>query len=127
MTNDKFFQSLIDFIQKIPSISNLIASGFYENGNWWVKFKIDINNQFAWQVVQEFGCIINYFSIDERLPTVFYPISPAPYLNGGPEAFLSWVIESRDKDFQPDTLMEWLEGRLPRPVEDLAQWNLEEE
>jgi len=127
MTNDKLFQSLIDFMQKVPSINNLIASGFYEDGNWWVKFKIDINNQLAWQVVQEFGCVINYLSIDERLPTVFYPLSPAPYLNGGPEDFLSWIIESKDKEFRPDTLMEWLEGRLPRPVEDLAQWDLEEE
>jgi hypothetical protein len=76
-------------------------------------------------VVQEFGHVMNYLSIDERLPTVFYPVSPPPYMNGGPYDFLSWVIETKDKKFKPGTLMKWIEGRLPRPVEDLEQWNEE--
>jgi len=67
--------------------------------------------------------VVNYLSSNERLPTNFYPVSPAPYLNGGPSEFLSWVIESKDKDFKPVTLMKWLEGRLPQPVDDLEQWN----
>ena len=76
-------------------------------------------------MVQELGCVVNYISIEERLPTVFYPVSPAPYMNGGPREFLSWVIESKDKDFTPSTLAEWLEGRLPDPVDDLKQWETE--
>ncbi|MCB1607181.1 MAG: hypothetical protein KDI71_09430, partial [Xanthomonadales bacterium] len=63
----------------------------------------------------------------ERLPTVFMPVSPAPYLNGGPDEFLSWVIESQDPNFAPSSAAEWLEGRLPSPVEDLSQWATEDE
>ncbi|MFT6960584.1 MAG: hypothetical protein ACJAWV_000284 [Flammeovirgaceae bacterium] len=82
-------------------------------------------NELAWSVIQEFGHVVNYLSLDERLPTIFYPASPPPYLNGGPNNFLSWVIETKDKEFKPETLMEWLEGRLPRLVNDLEQWNVE--
>jgi len=44
-------------------------------------------------------------------------------MNGGPKDFLSWVIETKDKDFKPETMKEWLEGRLPNPVDDFDQWN----
>jgi hypothetical protein len=60
--------------------------------------------------------------LNERLPTVFMPVSPPPYMNGGPWEFLSWVIESKSADFSPDQVREWLEGRLPRPVEDPGKW-----
>jgi hypothetical protein len=39
---------------------------------------------------------------------------------------LSWVIECSDGDFAPADCAEWLEGRLPRPVEDLTQWEFDE-
>lgn len=65
---------------------------------------------------------LNYISINERLPTVFYPVSPPVYLNGGPIAFLSWVIENDDENFTPGKLLEWLEGRLPQPVDEEAAW-----
>ncbi len=73
------------------------------------------------------GFVLNYISLKERLPTVFMPVSPPPYMNGGPHDFLSWVIESKDKDFKPSKCAEWLEGRLPRPVDDESQWNTDEE
>ena len=60
------------------------------------------------------------------MPTVFMPVSPPPYLNGG-EEFLSWVIESKEPSFAPEKCCEWLEGRLPRPVDDPEQWKIEEE
>jgi hypothetical protein len=88
--------------------------GVDDKGFWWVKFHIDINHKLAWNVVQEFGCILNIYLWNERLPTVFYPVSPAPYLNGGPDDFLSWIIETKDKNFRPGTLMKWLEARLPQ-------------
>jgi hypothetical protein len=47
-------------------------------------------------------------------------------MNGGPRDFLSWVIETKDKNFKPKTLKEWLEGRLPQPVDDLKQWKMDE-
>jgi hypothetical protein len=54
------------------------------------------------------------------------PVSPPPYLNGGVE-FLSWVIESTDPSFSPDNCLEWLEGRLPRPVDELSQWQTDDD
>ena len=122
---DKNFESLISYLEKVPSIKSSIATGEYEEGLWWIKFQIDIKNKFAWSVVQEFGCVVNYISFDEKLPTIFYPVSPAPYMNGGPKDFLSWIIETKDKEFKPDDMKEWLEGRLPNPLDDLEQWDLE--
>ena len=120
------FESIIKYLEKVPAVKSPIGVGFHEEGLWWIKFRIDINHELAWSVVQELGCVINYISITEKLPTVFYPISPAPYMNGGPNDFLSWVIENEDKSFQPDTLKQWLEGRLPNPLDDMEQWNLGE-
>ncbi len=116
-------KELIDFLERIPAIQKPISSGTFEDGIWWTKFSIDINNELAWNVVQELGHIVNFVSLDEQLPTIFYPVSPPPYMNGGPIDFLSWVIETKDKDFKPETMKEWLEGRLPNPVDDLEKWN----
>ena len=123
--DERAFKSLIDYLERIPAIKKPIGFGIYDNGFWWVKFEININANLAWNVVQEFGCVLNYLSLNERLPTSFYPVSPAPYLNGGPFDFLSWIIESKDVDFKPGTAKKWLEGRLPNPVDDLEQWNLD--
>ncbi|MBX2872216.1 MAG: hypothetical protein KTR30_08950 [Saprospiraceae bacterium] len=121
--DERAFSSLVDYLEKIPAVNALISTGVDEQGYWWVKFQINIDHSLAWHTVQELGCVINYISLNERLPTVFYPVSPAPYLNGGPSDFLSWIIEAKDKSFRPGTLMKWLEGRLPQPVDDLEQWN----
>lgn len=118
------FQPLIDFLSSIPSVQGAIGSGFAEPGQWWVKFSIDIDHPLAWNVVQELGHVLNYLSLEEKLPTVFMPVSPPSYMNGGPRDFLSWVIECKDKNFSPSDCREWLEGRLPRPVEDPTQWNV---
>lgn len=122
--DERAFISLVNYLEKIPAVKKQIGTGADENGFWWIKFDIDINHELAWSVVQELGCVVNYISLNERLPTIFYPVSPAPYLNGGPEEFLSWVIETKDKDFRPGTLMKWLEERLPRPVDNLKQWKI---
>lgn len=120
--NNNAFDSLHNFLTQIPAIESVIGNGTDKSGLWWVKFRIDIRHPLAWQVVQELGHVVNYLSLDERLPTVFYPVSPPPYLNGGPQEFLSWVIENKHPDFTPDRLKEWLEGRLPRPVNDESEW-----
>ena len=122
----EFFSDLESFIVRVPGIKTPIASGRNEDGLWWIKFRIDITHPLAWHVVQEFGHIMNYLSLDERLPTIFYPVSPPPYMNGGPDDFLSWVIETTDIEFSPKSLAEWLEGRLPRPVDDLTLWQEDE-
>ena len=96
---------------------------FFEDGTWWVKFRIDIGHPLAWQVVQEMGYILNYISISEPLPTTFKPVSPPPYMNGGPKQFLSWVIESTAPEFNAAFCAEWLSGRMPSPVNDISLWD----
>jgi hypothetical protein len=120
----EYFKELEAFVVKLPGIIPGIGKGEFEDGLWWMKFSFDIDHPLAWRVVQELGHVVNYVAVEERLPTVFYPVSPPPYLNGGPKDFLSWVIESKEKNFTPKLLAEWLEGRLPRPVDDLTQWEL---
>ena len=120
------FDKLLAFLERLPAIQlpagrKSIGRGSFDNGNWWVKLSLDTAHPLAWRHVQELGFVLNYVSVEERLPTVFMPVSPPPYLNGGVE-FLSWVIESTLPSFTPDNCAEWLEGRLPRPVADLGQW-----
>lgn len=121
------FENLKNYLQKAPAIKTPVSHGIFESNFWWVKFQIDIENPLAWRVVQEIGHVANYLSLNEKLPTVFYPVSPPPYLNGGPSEFLSWVIESTSSEFSPDDFQEWLEGRLPKPVEDLEEWRIDDE
>jgi len=125
------FDALFEFLERLPAIDlpagrKSIGHGVFDNGNWWVKFSLDTGHQLAWRHVQELGYVLNYLSLNERLPSVFMPVSPPPYMNGGVE-FLSWVIESTDPSFSPDKCVEWLQGRLPQPVDDSSQWAMDEE
>jgi hypothetical protein len=122
MKDERDFKTLEAYLLRVPGITGTIGKGHFDDGSWWVKFTIDISHRLAWHVVQEMGYVLNYLSLEERLPTVFMPVSPPPYLNGGPLDYLSWVIESKDAGFKPGTCMRWLEGRLPRPVEDESLW-----
>lgn len=119
--DERAFYKLNEYLLKVPAIIGPIGSGGEDDG-WWVKFTINIDHKLAWCVVQELGHVLNYLSLDDRLPTVFKPVSPPPYMNGGPSYYLSWVIECNDLNFEPKTVAEWLEGSLPRPVEELEQW-----
>ena len=116
------FQPLVSFLERVPAVRKPIATGREDDRRWWVKFSIDTAHPLAWHVVQELGHVLNYVSLNERLPTVFKPVSPPPYMNGGPDEFLSWVIEG-DEQFSPAEAAEWLEGRLPRPVNHQAKWH----
>src|SRR5262245_9839268 len=127
---DEPFQTLLVFLERVPGIDlpagrRSIGRGLEADGTWWVKFSLDVSHPLAWRVVQGFRHVLTLLSTDERLPTVFKPVSPPPYLNGGVE-FLSWVIETTDPNFTPALCAEWLEGRLPRPVDDLAEWNTDD-
>jgi hypothetical protein len=126
MNDERTFESLKAYLAKIPGVAGTIGSGFGDDGRWWVKFSLDIDHPLAWRVVQELGHVLNYMSLQDRLPTAFMPVSPPPYLNGGPREFLSWVIESKDRNFKPGTCAKWLEDRLPRPVDDLNQWKADD-
>ncbi len=125
------FDKLLAFIERLPAVDlpggqESIGRGTNENGTWWVKFSLNTDHPLAWRHVQELGHVLNLVSLEERLPTVFKPVSPPAYLNGGVE-FLSWIIESTTASFTPDDCEEWLEGRLPRPVDDAAEWELEDD
>lgn len=124
--NQLDFTRLTNFFKKVPSIGEqgLIAHGADGEHTWWFKFKIDIAHPLAWQTVQELGHVLNYLSTSERLPTQFLPVSPPPYMNGAAKDFLAWVIQCNHADFPPNTVCDWLEGRLPNPVEDETQWEI---
>lgn len=124
--HDARFEALIDFLVRIPAVETTdtpslgIGSGAADGG-WWVKFALDIDSEIAWETVQEMAHVLNSLSLEEKLATVFKPVSPPPYLNGGPEEFLSWVIEAPD-ELAPATVAAWLEERLPKPVEEEDAW-----
>ena len=128
MTDNRFradlFDELKSFLGEIPAVK-VLSGEIAKDGNWWIKLDIDIEHQLAWNVVQELGCVLNSLSINERLATIFMPVSPPPYLNGGPKEYLSWVIETREP-VEPRPLKELLAGRLPRPLDDLDQWPKDE-
>jgi hypothetical protein len=115
------------FLLRIPSVTAPIGTGTEPSGLWWVKFAIDIAHPLAWRAVQELGHVLNYLAPDERLPTVFMPVSPPPYMNGGPAEYLSWVIEAKVPKFTPKDCLEWLEGRLPQPVDSVDEWKIDDE
>ncbi len=125
------FHKLLVYMTRVPAICvNQSPSGGIGTGEvsgiWWVKFGIALDHPLAWNVVQEFGFVLNYLSLREKLPTSFKPVSPPPYWNGGPHDFLSWLIECPLDEMNPDRVADWLEGRLPRPVDDLTQWEIED-
>lgn len=124
-------EPLLAYLERLPAMDvpagrASMGSAIDADGNWWVKFSLDTGHGLAWRVVQELGHVLNSLSVEDRLPTVFMPVSPPPYLNGG-VVFLSWVIESKDSGFSPADCAEWLEGRLPRPVDDLDAWAEDDE
>src|ERR1044071_9621366 len=120
MTGQPHFHPLLTYLKTLPAADPSIGSGTGtgEGSLWWVKFIIDVDHPMAWRIVQELGHVLNYVLLNKRLPTIFMPVSPPPYMNGGPRDFLSWVIESRHPGFTPSDCAEWLEGLLPRPVDD---------
>ena len=55
---------------------------------------------------------------EERLPTIFMPVSPPPYANGPAREFLSWVIESRDPEFTPEVCVQSA-GEVVCPIQSM--------
>ena len=114
-------KNLTDFLVRIPSL-RLLSHSPPTEPQWWVKLKIDIKSPVAWHVVQNLGFVLNYLSLEEPLPIVFRPVSSPPYLNGGPEDYLSWVIEAEIPFLDAGATASCLQERLPDPVHDEAQW-----
>ncbi|AOA57477.1 hypothetical protein [Acinetobacter larvae] len=124
--SDLSFERLQQFFAKIPSVQQQGIEAYGSNGKhaWWFKFQIDIDHPLAWQTVQELGHVLNYLSTNERLPTLFFPVSPPPYMNGPAKEFLAWVIQCDHADFSPDIICDWLSARLPNPVDDQEKWHI---
>ena len=123
-------EPLVAYLERLPAMRlpagrRSIGAGLSADGRWWVKFSLDTNHPLAWRVVQELGHVLNYVSVEDRLPTVFKPVAPPPYLNGGVE-FLSWIIASEVAGFTPADCAKWLQSRLPDPVDDLKAWQTDD-
>lgn len=120
------FDRLYEYLSKVPSIRKELIHGHGSDGQhaWWFKFQIDVEHPLAWQTVQELGHVLNYISKNERLPTQFLPVSPPPYMNGEAKKFLAWVIQCNHADFPPDVVCDWLEARLPQPVDQEDAWKI---
>ena len=120
------FDRLYQFFCKVPSVqeARIVAHGTDGQHAGWFKFNIDVAHPLAWQTVQELGHVLNYLSTNERLPTQFFPVSPPPYMNGEAKDFLAWVIQCNHAEFSPDVVCDWLEARLPTPVENESQWKI---
>jgi len=108
-------------LASIPAVTVLSVSE-PEEPYWWVKVEIDISSRIAWHVVQELGFVLNEVSLTERFPTLFKPVSPPPYLNGGPEEYLSWVVEATLPFVDAGQLAEALRESLPKPIDDEEAW-----
>ncbi|MFT4022085.1 MAG: hypothetical protein QM666_11280 [Acinetobacter sp.] len=123
---DLNFDRLHQFFCRVPSVQQQRIVGHGTDGEhaWWFKFHIDVDHPLAWQTVQELGHVLNYLSTHERLPTQFLPVSPPPYMNGTAQDFLAWVIQCNHAEFSPDVVCDWLEARLPNPVDDHEQWKI---
>ena len=124
-------EPLLRVLERLPAMNlpagrKSIGAGISNDGAWWVKFSLDTNHPLAWRVVPELGHVLNSLSLEDQLPTVFKPVSPPPYLNGGVE-FLSWVIENQQAHFTPADCAGWLQARLPDPVSDFAAWKVDED
>lgn len=119
--DEQAFASILSFLRRVPAVQP-IAHGSDEDGTWWVKFGIDVAHPLAWDVVQELAYVLNGLPLERGHPSMFRPFSPPTYLNGGPAEHLSWVIESHPRAFEPDSCTQWMAVRLPKPVDDPAQW-----
>jgi plasmid stability protein len=123
---DQGLQDIKALLTKIPCVQ-FVATSKIGEPFWWLKFGIDINSEIAWNVVQELGHILNYLAVDEKLPTTFYPVSPPPYLNGGPEEFLSWIIEPSIPFVDTNSIHTYLEVRLPESYDKEENWHFDGE
>jgi hypothetical protein len=60
--------NLVDFLNRIPAVS-VMSSKVTPDAFWWIKLEIDTTHQLAWNVVEHLGFVLNYISLNERLPT----------------------------------------------------------
>ena len=64
MLDDRAFAKLVAYLERVPALEAPIGRGSEPDGTWWVKFSLDLTHELAWNVVQEFGHVLNYLSLD---------------------------------------------------------------
>jgi hypothetical protein len=64
--DERAFTTLIEDLNRVPGIQSPIGTGSSDDGNWCVKFTIDIDHELGWNVVQELGCVLNYLSVNDE-------------------------------------------------------------
>jgi hypothetical protein len=118
---ERGLEQLRELLGRVPAV-HVISTSKSTAAVWWVKLRIDPDSPIAWSVIQNLAFVLNGISVQERLPTVFKPDSPPPYLNGGPRQYLSWVIEATIPLLNAGVIAGLLEERLPAPLADEAAW-----
>jgi hypothetical protein len=112
------FTPLLAFLARVPAIKPIKADlgpASNDDGAWLVKFQIDIAHPAAWATVMDLGYVANWLSLNDRLPTVFKPVSVPPDMNGDDPAYLLWwLVECWTPEFTPADLTAALEGNLFR-------------
>jgi hypothetical protein len=117
----KSLLKLVSLIGSLPAVKQGIGRSEPEDYCWWIKFSLDRKHPLVWHVIQRLGHVLNYITLEERLDVVFRPVSPPPYLNGGPE-YLSWVIEATKRYVNPETVRKVLRAQLPATLSSEKQW-----
>ena len=108
--NDSFSKPLkmeyptFDWLRKFlnaTKATKFVTARLFEDGRWWVQFKLDLNHKMIWTVIQELGYVANNMVLIGKLPVKLLPWPSAPE-NGPPESMLFWRIERYDGRFSPD-------------------------
>jgi hypothetical protein len=108
---------LVDFLRQVPSLRNFRRSAV-DFRSWWVSFEIDLSLPLAWKVIRALALNLNNHSANMWLATVFKPIP-----DKRPDQPTCWRIESTDPLLDPAEVVQWLEMKLPTPLNDVDAWN----
>jgi hypothetical protein len=99
-----------------------VSSQQDESGFWWVKFHLDMNASASLIIIQALAYIFNGLSLNDPLPTVFFPSSSPPDMNGGPNQNLHWVIEPVGKDVSVSEIFTAIDSTLLIDVTSVEDW-----
>lgn len=113
---------LAEFLARIPAVDadDASAAGMSsgeDEGRWWIRFRIDVDDDLAWETVEALAYAVN----GPGETTTFRPVSAAAEASDGPEESLFWVLEAPETT-DPDHVASRLEAALPFPVDDLSAW-----
>lgn len=102
---------LREVLQRAPAV-HVLGTGRHADGNWWVRVSLDVRNPLVWDVVREFGCVVDYLSPERPWRLVFMPGFHAPGVRGEHDCS-SWMLASQDPTLSPAAVARWLEICLP--------------